>query len=202
MSSTSRALAALLGAAVLLSSSQFAAYGDVAPYDDPPPLNDRITAKFATTPGLQEKLLKPAPEMDQLKWLLGTWSVTASGGEAPPEVGVTTTTLTMDGTWIEGRDVYKGEARDLSYITYNQVTKLWLALNIDRYGNAVMTQSKGPSGKEWIFEGYANIVGEDVNLRQSIRQISDREYTVTNSERMRSGQWRYIDEYRFTKTSD
>lgn len=202
MSSTSRAFAALLGAAVLLSSSQFAAYGDVAPYDDPPSLNDRIAAKFGNTPGLQEQLLKPAPELEQLKWLLGTWSVTAKGGETPAEVGVTTTTLTMDGTWIEGRDVYKGEARDLSYITYNQVTKIWLALHIDRYGNVVMTQSKGASGKEWIFDGYATIMGEDVYLRQTIKQISDREYSVTNSERLRNGEWRYIDEYRLTKTSD
>jgi hypothetical protein len=108
----------------------------------------------------------------------------------------------LDGTWIEARDTYPAGGQDVGYVTYNPVTKRWIALGIDGTGNAVTTTATGWAGNRLVFTGDVTIVGEQVTLRQTVEKVSDTAYNVINEQKMADGSWLVLDRYEYRKRAN
>lgn len=162
-----------------------------------PTLYDRIADKLAANP----KLLERPATVDDVRWMAGRWSVTAhvfkdkrvSKGEQLVEPA-------LGGGWLTMRDHYPDGGVDVGYLTYNTITKQWISLAIDGLGNAVKATGKRWDGNKLVLTTEnAEIVGERVNLRQTITKRSADEYHVLNEERLSSGNWVALDEYTYLR---
>jgi hypothetical protein len=179
----------------LLLASAAAAQADDSLYG-------RVTAKLTADPVLAKRLGKPAPELKPLAWMLGTWDVVAvvpSDSAARPDHGVSTVAPAMRETWLEIRDHYPSGVQDVGFLGYSPATKLWTSIGLDSTGNAVVTTGAGWQENTLTLSGDVTIVGIRTTLRQTLTRLSDRAYTLTNSERSADGVWRVLDTYRYTK---
>ena len=168
-------------------------------------LYDRIGAKMAQSPALAEAVGSPAPELRGAAWMVGRWNVTARvfTEKAEPKEsdhGQSTVEEILGGTWFQIRDTYEGQPQDLGFLTFNVATKEWIAIGIDKSGNAVTSKAKAWDGNRLALVAEdADILGERVVLRQMLEKRSDREYRVLNEERLPNGEWAVIDEYVYRK---
>jgi hypothetical protein len=168
-------------------------------------LYDRIAAKMTQNPALAEAVGSPSPELRSAAWLVGRWNVTArvfADGAEPKEAdhGQSTVEEILGGTWLQIRDTYEGQPEDLGFLTFNVATKNWIAIGIDKSGNAVTSKAKAWDGNRLaLLAEDADILGEHVALRQTLEKHSDREYTILNEERLSNGEWAVIDEYVYRK---
>jgi hypothetical protein len=166
-------------------------------------LYDRVDARLSREPDVAKALGKPSPEIERLSWMLGRWKVAVrvAGQEVKEsDRGESVAQMVIGGTWLEVRDSYQGVEQDVSYLTYNIVTKEWIALGIDKTGNAVTATGKAWDGDRLtLLAQNATVVGERVTLRQVLERISDREYVLRNEEQLPSGSWALVDEYVYRK---
>ncbi len=165
-------------------------------------LYDRVAARLKRDPALARQLGRPAPEMKQVAWMVGTWDITARVDAAPgraAEKGRSIVTPLFGGVWLEIRDTYPQGNQDVSYLGFNPATKRWSSTTIDAVGNAVASTATRWEGGRIVFAGEVVVVGEKATLRQTIARQGARAYTVTNEERMPGGAWRLLDTYRYTR---
>jgi uncharacterized protein DUF1579 len=217
MSSPRNLQRAALGYAAIIASAFFVtASGQAADEKRPAPakaastmpsLYERVDSKLAKDPQLAARVGNPAPELQQLNWLLGTWDVqsTVFATAAAPESnlgGTTVVTRVLGDTWLQFADEIFGKEQDLGFITYNVVTRKWIAAQVDASGNSVTTTSPGWSGNKIVFTGRALIVGEEAMLRQTLEKISDTQYMILNEERLPNGKWVPLDRYVYRKQTD
>ena len=165
-------------------------------------LYERVEKRLVAQPELAQLVGQPTPELQDARWLVGKWNVTARIFSAPENVdrGEGTVTPILGGTWLQLQDRYSGHPEDLGFLTYKAVTKQWISIGIDKHGNAITAIGERWEGNrlELIAER-ADIIGERVTLRQTIEKRSPREYRVLNEERLPDGTWAAIDEYLYTK---
>ena len=163
----------------------------------------RIENRLARQPQIAQSLGKPPAELVQARWLVGRWNVNSrvfaqsdhyvAGGESVVEP-------IMGGTWLQIQDIYDAEVQDLGFLTINPVTSEWVAIGIDRTGNAVITKAqRWEDDRLVLLSENAEVLGERIALRQILTKVSDREYHVLNEERLENGIWAQIDEYVYTK---
>lgn len=172
-----------------------------------PTLYERIDGKLSKQPDLEKRVGRPTPELQQMEWLLGYWEVTAtvfatSQSQASELRGSSTVTRALDGTWFQIADEYFGKPQDIGFITYNPVTRKWVAAQVDASGNSITTTSDGWAANKLVFSGKVLIVGEEATLRQTIEKVSDREYVIGNEERLPNGQWVALDRYVYRKPAE
>lgn len=165
-------------------------------------LYERIEGKLARQPALAEQVGKPSPELERVRWLVGRWAIQSrvfAQGEAFADGGESSVEEILGGTWLQIRDSYDGQSQDLGFLSFNPVTKEWVALGIDRTGNAVTATGRGWEGNRLMLVANAEIVGERVVLRQTMEKVSDDQYRVLNEEKLSDGSWARIDEYVYTR---
>ncbi|HEU4887957.1 MAG TPA: DUF1579 family protein [Thermoanaerobaculia bacterium] len=167
-------------------------------------LYQRVTARLEAEPELARVVGLPTPQIQEARWLLGRWAITArvfsSDGSDSIDRGEGTVEPILGGTWLQLRDRYSGEPEDLGFLTYNAATKRWMAIGIDKSGNAITAIGERWEGNRLVLIAEnADIIGERVTLRQTIEKRSPREYRVLNEERLPDGTWAAIDEYVYTK---
>jgi len=171
-------------------------HADAAPVSS---LYARIEAKLAQRPELAASLGQAPPELKELRWMLGRWSVRSrvfAQGDAFEESGESVVEEILGGTWLQIRDSREGEVADLGFLSFNPVTRQWIAVGFDRTGNAVTSVATQWDGRRLSFVAKeAVIVGERVVLRQTLEKVSDREYRILNEEQLANGTWARIDEY-------
>lgn len=173
--------------------------------DKPATVYDRVGARLQADPALAAQVGQPTPEIKSVAWLVGTWDVTAKVQGGSPatstDKGVSTTAYVLGGTWLQTQDTYPGGTQDIGYLTYNPVTKQWVALGIDSTGNAVTTTSTGWQGNRLVLTGNVIIVGEPTMLRQTVEKVSDNGYDVINEEQMPDGSWIVLDRYEYRRSA-
>jgi len=172
-----------------------------------PSLYERIEAKLAADPAFAAKLGKPAEELASVRWLVGTWDVTATvfATKSAPEShsqGTSVVTAAIGGTWLQYVDSYPEGSQDMGFLTCNPVTRLWVAVALDSTGNSVVVTGTAWTENRLVLSGNVTIVGEKVILRQTLTKISDAEYTVFNEEQLSDGEWRALDRYRYRRRRD
>lgn len=168
-------------------------------------LYERVAAKLAAQPELARALSAPPKELERAAWLAGDWNVTArvfATPKTPERVdrGTSHVERILDGTWLSFRDTYPSGTQDLGFLTFNPVTKLWMAVHLDSTGNAIRSTARDWDAGRLVFvTESAVIVGETITLRQTIEKRSDTEYRVLNEEQLASGAWAKLDEYVYVK---
>ena len=184
---------------IILAASLLAAVPALA---SEPTLYDRVDDLLAADPLLAKQLGKPAPQMQQLQWMVGSWTIEAGlvGSDKRKQQGTATIRSVLDGTWLESADTYPSGVQDLGFITFDIVTKQWISIGLDSTGNAVRAFSSGWQGSSLAFEARnETVVGQRVTLRQTLARISSDEFTLTNEERLANGSWEVLDEYRYRR---
>ena len=96
------------------------------------------------------------PDLSAMSMFLGTWNCTSTkspDGRTNGHVFTTTTTLALDGRWMETDqrtppfDQYR--TRDFvlrTYLTYDAATRMWVGLTVDNLGGYGVTTSPGWNG--------------------------------------------------------
>jgi len=165
-------------------------------------LYERLASRVARDPELGRVGTRPPPEVDAMGWLLGEWDVlvTVSATPTMPERknrGRATVERALRGAWLTVRSRFQG-SEDLDQLTYDALTRRFVTVQTDSFGNHNLTTADGWRNDELSFDGEVVILGDRVRLRQRwIRKKSDA-FQVVNEELI-SGAWVQVDEYSYTK---
>jgi hypothetical protein len=163
-----------------------------------------VTPAFAqeggsTTAAKSASARKPAPEMEQLKPLIGTWAcsgeVFASAfGPAHPTSGTQTFNPALGGFWVVVRGAEdktpKSPAplRTLGAVTYDSVRKKFVTVGFDNLGGYAMETSADNA----VYTGSFNLNGTETKVRDT--------YTIKANETHHTGEiqvgndWKKLDE--------
>jgi len=171
----------------------------------PATLYERIESRLRNDSVLAARVGQPPPELEQLRWMIGTWNVTArvfATTSSPESIshGTSIVMPALNGTWLCVTDTFPS-GQDVGYIGYEYSTHRWVALSLDSSPGAHLTYADGAwHGNRLIFRGPpTQIVGEVAVLRQTLEKRSEREYRVLNEEELSSGHWVTVDEYVYRK---
>jgi hypothetical protein len=146
--------------------------------------------KAAPVAGAATMSMKPAPEMDRVKWMVGTWQCTGKtmaspmGPEHPTEAAVAVE-MTMDGFWLLSHYREKKTAQNPmpvsgdEYWGYDSAEKMWDRVAVDNMGGFATGNSKGwEKGKlVWMSEGMMG--GQKTKFRDTFNEKNPREITYT-----------------------
>jgi hypothetical protein len=170
-----------------------------------PSLYERVGAKLAGDPALARRLAEQPKQLDAVAWWIGSWEVTAHvfATKTTPERtdhGQEQVERLLGGSWLSFRDTYPTGTQDLGFVTFDAVQGVWRAVHLDSTGTTVIAISKGwENGKLVFLTRDAVILGEKVELRQTVEKRSDDEYRLLNEERLASGTWLALDEYLYKR---
>lgn len=143
---------------------------------------------------------KPAPEMDKIKWMVGTWQCTGKtmaspmGPEHPTEVEVKAE-MAFDGMWMLAHYREKKTAQNPTpissedYWTYDPAQKMFTRVAVDNTGSFMTGTSKGwEKGKlVWTVEGMMG--GQKMKMRETFNEKSPRELGYTGEMGSADGKW-------------
>jgi hypothetical protein len=167
-------------------------------------LYERVGARLAARTDLAT-LGQPPPQLAQLNWLLGNWTVdvtvfaTATTAQRN-ERGSSAVVPVLSGTWLQITDTYPHGTQDLSLVTYNPVDRQWVSTGIDGAGNAVTSTGTWQDDKLVFETANVRIMGEALTLRQTLTRLNADEYTIRNEELLH-GSWRALDEYQYRRVA-
>jgi len=168
-----------------------------------PNLYDRVSATLAKRTDLTE-LGKPAAEMRQVSWMLGTWQIEASvaaDAEKKVDRGTSVVASVLGGVWLQSTDSYPSGTQDMGLLTYNRVTRQWVSTSIDSNGNAITAYAKSWDGERIVFLAEnIKVMGEPATLRQVITRHGRDEFEIVNSERTGEATWTVLDRYVFRRS--
>lgn len=167
---------------------------------------ERVAAKLAANPVLAQQIGKPAAELADLKWMMGSWEITARvfATETTPEQiskGHGVVQAVLNGTWLSLTDSYNAESpSDQGFLTYNPISKKWISLTLDDSGTAGIMMATQWENNRLVFQGPPlELLGETVTLRQTLEKRSNAEYRILNEEQLPTGKWVPLDEYIYRK---
>ncbi len=166
----------------------------------PPRKIERKPAVPADKPGASDAapVPKPAPELAQLKYFLGTWhcegNVPASPmGPAHKSRATVVTRIDLGGFWYSGT-VREEKAADnphplsgMFHETYDAAKKQFVMLWVDNFGVWSTETSTGWDGDKIVYSGEAAMGGERVPVRDTFAKKGETEL-VHSYEMTMSGQ--------------
>jgi len=156
---------------------------------DQPTLYQRIRQHYAADPAAAAALGRPASQMREVAWLIGTWDVSAVVDEqgAPPSSGTSVISPAFGGAWLEIRDTYP-RALNLAYLGYSVAEARWITVTLDNLTNAARSSAPAWTGGRIVFEGDYVILGLPAHLRQTIERQGDDAFSVVTEELV-GGHW-------------
>jgi hypothetical protein len=172
---------------------------------DEPTLYDRVAARLDAQPDAAAAIGNPSAELEQARWLVGRWSVTArvfatARAAERVEQGQSVVEEILGGTWLQFHDTYRGRVQDQGFLTFNPASQRWLSIGMDKIGNAIVSTAGRWDGDRIVFLAPdAEVLGERVVLRQTLEKQSNDAYRVRNEERLPSGRWIALDEYVYSR---
>ena len=195
----------MLQALLLFTHAALAAHKTVEVPASQPTFYERVASKLAADPALAAAGRSPAPQMQKVQWLIGTWHVEAHvfATATTPErksVGTSTVKPMVDGAWLQITADYPDGTHDLDYIGYDVGLQRWVSISLGYAGTNLVNYASDWVNDALEFSAHrARIMGVDVELRQLVEKRSDSEYHVRNDERL-GKKWVRLDEYTFTRT--
>jgi hypothetical protein len=157
---------------------------------DPPTLYQRLQQRFAADPAAAAALGRPAPQMREAAWLIGTWEVSTELEEqgGPPASGTCVIAPAMGGIWLEIRDSYPGGQQNLAYVGYSVAERHWVIAAIDGLNNANRGIAEAWTGDRIAFEGDYVVLGLAAHLRQTLERNGANEFNIVDEELV-GGNW-------------
>jgi Protein of unknown function (DUF1579) len=131
---------------------------------------------------------KPAPELANAKYLVGTWSCTGEAPESPfgPAHKTETTVMMkpdLDGFWIDGTVTEKKTAsnphpvKGMVHVGYDSAAKQFVMLWIDNFGARSTETSPGWEGDTLNFSGEMMMMGENTPVKDTFVKKGANELT-------------------------
>lgn len=156
--------------------------------------------KAAPASGGPGMSMKPAPEMDRAKWMVGTWQcagktlASSMGPEHPTEAEVKSEMI-LDGMWLAHHYREKKTVQNSMPIsadevwTYDAAGKMWDRLAIDNTGGWASGTAKGwEKGKiVWMSDGMMG--GQKMKFRDTFTEKDPGEITYVGEIRTPDGKW-------------
>ena len=156
--------------------------------------------KPAEKPAMAGMSMKPAAEMDKVKWMTGTWQCAGKtmaspmGPEHPTEATVTAD-MTLDGFWMLSHYREKKTAQNPmpisgdEYWGYDAVEKMWDRVAVDNMGGFASGSAKGwEKGKiVWMSDGMMG--GEKSKFRDTFTEKNPREVGYVGEIGTADGKW-------------
>jgi hypothetical protein len=168
-------------------------------------LYDRVARQFEARPELADAIGRPPAQLEQARWLVGRWSVTArvfATARAPERIeqGESVVEEVLGGAWLQFHDSYGGRVQDQGFLTFNPASSRWLSIGMDKVGDAIVsTAGRWDDGRIVFLAPDAEVLGERVVLRQTIEKESNDGWRLLNEERLPSGKWIALDEYVYVR---
>ena len=158
---------------------------------DPPTIYQRIQQRFAADPAAAAALGRPAPQMRQADWLIGTWDVSGMVEErgGPPWSGTSVIAPALGGHWLEIRDTYPDGSENIAYVGYSVPEGRWVDVAIDNVMNANRISAPAWTGDRIVFEGDFLIFGMPAHMRQTVARTAPDYFSVV-AEELVGGTWR------------
>lgn len=144
--------------------------------------------------------MKPAPEMDKVKWMVGTWQCTGKTMASPmgpehPAEGVVTADMTLDGFWLLSHYREKKTAQNPmpisgdEYWTYDTAEKMWDRVSVDSMGGFSTATSKGWEKGKLVWTGEGMMGGQKMKARDTFVEKSPREINYSGEIGTPDGKW-------------
>jgi len=158
---------------------------------------------------------KPAPEMSQLSYFVGTWSCAGKAFASPfgPEhatEGVAHAQMALDGfRLVIHYDETKTAANTMPYhalqvVGWDAGQKAFDSVCFDGFGSTCTQTTQGWKGRVLVFEGTALMMGQKGGVRDTFTKSSGTEMTHKGEMQGEGGKWTATDEetcHRAGKTS-
>jgi hypothetical protein len=150
----------------------------------PQTLFQRLQQRFAADPAAAAALGRPAPQMRQADWLIGSWDVNAILEErgGPPSAGTSVIAPALGGAWLEIQDTYPHGSANLTYLGYSNNEGRWIIISVDNLANANRIDAPAWTGDRIVFEGDQQFLGLPAHLRQTVERHGADEFTVLAEE--------------------
>jgi hypothetical protein len=173
-----------------------------APSISPAQTGGKPPGKTAAAPpaGSAAMPMKPQPEMDKVKWLVGTWQCTGKTMASPmwPEHPVEATVvadMTLDGFWILSHYKEKKTAQNTmpisgdEYWSYDGAEKMWDRVSVDNMGGFGTATAKGWEKGKLVWTGDALMGGQKMKVRDTFTEKNPREVTYSGEIGTPDGKW-------------
>lgn len=176
-----------------------------------------LSVALAAAPLLAEEAKKmeapkPAPELSQVEYFVGTWSCSGTGFASPfgPEHKTSATVKgakAVGGMWVQVTYEERKTAVNPSPVTasmfmgYDAAKKTFVLGCVDSFGGYCTQTSKGWEGDAMVFEGKSNMGGQQMGVRDSFHKKGAAEVMHTGEMQGENGQWMKLDEETCKKTS-
>jgi len=175
---------------MLLSLALLLAAADPPPQPAAQTLIQRLQQRFAANPAAAASFGRPAPQMSEAAWLIGTWEVSAVLEErgGPPASGTSVVAPALGGVWLEIRDNYSGGQQNVAYLGYSVAEGRWIIAAVDGLANANRGTAEAWTGGRISFEGDFVILGLRAHLRQTVERNGADAFNVVEEELV-GGSW-------------
>ena len=138
--------------------------------------------------------------MEEFRWIAGEWSYenavpATAANPAYTDVGTCKYALCEKNNWI---CMVAADGREMPLITFDPFSRQWIyVLTNGSYG--MLRSPEGWSGNQIIFSGLMTMIGLNCEWRITWTKENTDRFFFVNEERDASGEWVYIDEWRFTR---
>lgn len=154
----------------------------------------------------------PPVELEQVRWLVGTWSTGGTAYATPttperrtkhPDTRLPCR-FVLGGRWLlfEGEWGRPRRFHCVQYLTYDQNAGHWVLVFIEHPTGCSARTAPGWVGNQLTFEGMWEIVDETVEMRHRLVKLSDDAWKWENDEKQADGTRLPIDEHRYTRVLD
>jgi hypothetical protein len=178
--------------ALYAAGTAFAQGADKKPPAASTPPAGAAAAKPAPEPPKGEAMMapKPAPELDQLKDLVGNWKCDGKMGINGKEQPMKSTTYKaaweMNNFWVVGH-IDRAKTKDapayhgVDYYTFDPATKMLVMTSFDNMGAWGTSTSKGFEGDKQEWSGKVHMMGAELDSKSTLTKKSDKEIHITGT---------------------
>jgi hypothetical protein len=146
-------------------------------------------AKPAEAKPAAGEAMKPAPELQQYKGMIGSWKCEGKGSMMGKELKMSGTykaAWDLDNFWViahfEGKAAgMPGSHKGMDIYGYDSAQKMFVVTGVDNMGGWSQAKSKGWEGdkQEWAGQGY--MMGKQADVKWTVTKKGDKEITLSGS---------------------
>src|SRR5215470_15047835 len=134
--------------------------------------------------------MKPAPELQQYKQMIGTWKCEGKmtmGGKEIKTTGTYKAAWDLDNRWVvahfDGKAAgMPGSHKGMDLYGWDPVSKMYVSIGFDNFGGMMTSKSKGWEGDKQEWAGTGTMMGKSVDSKWTVTKKSDKEFDLAGTE--------------------
>jgi hypothetical protein len=154
-----------------------------------PPKPAEVKPPAMPTAEQMAEMMKPAAELKNLEWMIGTWKCDSKMKDMTGGADITTKStakgkLDLDKHWIastfEMKKTKTSPAMKMTgFAGWDSGQKKYFVAGVDNWGGMMATWSAGPTNDVWVFEGNMSGMGMQAKSRMTFTKTGDKTMTST-----------------------